>query len=42
MMTALQQDPPILSLSKDARGTAPQINPHRVCFDKLGMSGIRK
>ena len=33
------QGPFVLSLSKDARGAGPKLELHRVCFDRLSMSG---
>ena len=33
------QGPLILSLSKDTRGIGTKLDPHRVCFDRLSMSG---
>ena len=36
------QGPFILSLSKDTRSARPKLDLHRVCFDRLSMSGKLK
>jgi hypothetical protein len=42
MIETMSPGPLSLSLSKAARGARPKTNPHRVCFDKLSMSGTWK